>query len=82
MYRIRFKINTYSKFKTKGSRTYYLPNKCSRLTRQKTENLLLTIRVRALRRWGRVKGLRQGGGGHIVTNAVEMTGGGIFKAVF
>jgi len=36
----------------------------------------LIIRVRALGRWGGgVKGLRQEGGGHIMTHAVEKRGG-------
>jgi len=40
------------------------------------------IRVRALGRWGRVKGLRQGGGSHITTYAVEDRGRGSLKQYF
>jgi len=35
-----------------------------------------SIRVRALSRWGRVEGLRQGEEGLIMTYAVEKRGGG------
>jgi len=49
------------------------------LAREKSQ---LSIRVRALGRWGRVKGLWQGGGGHIMTYADEKRGGGVAKAVF